>query len=195
MLFSIAFIEKKDSKDSFMETAKDGKEKASFNELPLCGDYDMRIAADGSWYYQGGKINRPALPKLFATVLSRDDAGDFWLITPYERGRVTVDDAPFTAVEMIREGSGKAAKVRFRTNLDDEVLVSQSNPLRVEIDPETEEPRPYVLVRDKLEALILRSVFYHLVDVAEEWEIDGTTSLGIWSSGCFFPIDQHRDSF
>ncbi len=178
-----------------METAKDGKEKAAFKELPLCGDYDIRIAADGSWYYQGGKINRPALPKLFATVLSRDEAGDFWLITPYERGRVRVDDAPFTAVEMNQAGTGKETHFSFRINLDQEVVLGPENPLRVEIDSKTQEPRPYLLVKDRLEALVLRSVFYHLVDCAVEETINGKGQLGIWSSGQFFPIDQHQGSF
>jgi uncharacterized protein len=178
-----------------MEAAKDGKEKAAFKEMPLCGDYDIRIAADGSWFYQGSRINRPALPKLFATVLSRDDGGDFWLITPYERGRVVVDDAPFTVVEMNKSGEGLRSVFTLRTNLDHEIVLGPDNPIRVEIDPETEEPRPYVLVKEKLEALVLRSVFYHLVDQAEEATIDGQPHIGIWSSGHFFPIDKHQSAF
>ena len=178
-----------------METAKKGNEKAGFDQLPLCGDYDIRIAADGSWFYQGGKINRPALPKLFATVLSRDEVGDFWLITPYERGRVKVDDAPFTVVEMTQIEQDGAPAIRLRTNLDDEIVIGSENPLRVEIDLESGEPRPYVLVRGRLEALVLRSVFYHLVEIAEEETIDGNSHLGLWSLGQFFPLDQHCPAF
>ena len=153
-------------------------------------DYDIRIASDGRWFYQGTVIERPALVKLFATVLSRDESGAYWLTTPAERGRIIVDDAPFTAVELtVSPGSGNDAKgavLTFRTNLDHRVEAGPEHPIRVAFDAETGEPRPYILVRSGLEALIVRSVYYEMVDHASE--VDGRT--GVWSNGAFFPLDQ-----
>lgn len=151
-------------------------------------DYDIRIAADGTWFYQGTPIHRLSLVKLFATVLSRDADGAYWLKTPAEQGRIIVDDAPFTAVELIVESGsgGEAAVLRFRTNLDHQVEAGPDHPLRVAFDAETGEPRPYILVRPGLEALIVRPVYYELVDLASE--VDGRT--GVWSDGTFFPLDQ-----
>ncbi len=150
-------------------------------------DYDIRIAADGTWFYQGTPIHRLSLVKLFATVLSRDADGVYWLKTPAEQGRIIVDDAPFTAVELtIEPGGGDAVVLRFRTNLDAEVEAGPDHPLRVAFDAETGEPRPYILVRPGLEALIVRSVYYELVDHA--CAVDGRT--GVWSNGTFFPLDQ-----
>ena len=153
-------------------------------------EYDIRIAADGTWFYLGTPINRPALVKLFATVLQRDEAGDYWLITPAERGRITVDDVPFTAVELDvvpgPQGAAGDTILVFRTNLDHRIEAGRDHPIRVSFDAETGEPRPYILVKPGLEALIVRSVYYHLVDHA--MEADGRT--GVWSHGTFFPLDQ-----
>jgi hypothetical protein len=154
----------------------------------MCGDIDIRIARDGTWHYMGSPIGRMPLVKLFASVLERDESGDFWLITPAEMCRIRVDDAPFVAVDMTVEGSGRDRRVGFRTNLDENVIAGRDHPIRVDIDPDTSEPAPYVLVRDGLEALISRSVFYDLVEIAEETEIDGAAALGIWSDGQFFAI-------
>ncbi len=151
-----------------------------------CRDYQMRIARDGAWYHQGGRIDRMALVKLFSTVLKRDEAGDFWLVTPVERGRIEVEDAPFVAVELQTKGSGKTRIVKMRTNLDHWVTVDADHPIRVAEDPDSGEPAPYVLVRDNLEALIGRAVFYELADLAEE-SSDGSV-LGIWSNGVFFAL-------
>ncbi len=156
--------------------------------LPSCGDFDIRIATDGTWYYRGSPIGRKPLVKLFATVLRRDDAGDFWLVTPVERGRVTVDDAPFVAVEMSAQGRGKAQVLSFRTNVDHWVEAGSEHPIRIAETPESGEPRPYILVRDGLEALILRPVFYHLVDAAVEERHHGRNAMGVWSNGTFFPL-------
>ncbi len=153
-------------------------------------DYDIRIASDGTWFYRGSPIARLALVKLFATVLSRDEEGAYWLTTPAERGRITVDDAPFTAVELTR-ASGPDVEagnriLSFRSNLDHQVDAGPDNPIRVAFDAESGAPRPYILVRPGLEALILRPVYYELVDHA--CEVDGRT--GVWSNGTFFPLDQ-----
>jgi hypothetical protein len=157
-----------------------------------CRDYQMRIARDGAWFHQGGRIDRMALVKLFSTVLRRDEAGDYWLVTPVERGRIEVEDAPFVAVELRTEGSGAARIVRLRTNLDHWVTVDADHPIRVAENPDTGEPAPYVLVRDNLEALIGRAVFYELVDLAQQQDdgADGADGavLGVWSAGAFFAL-------
>ena len=154
----------------------------------LCGDIDMRIGRDGTWFYHGSPIGRKPLVKLFAGVLHRDDDGDYWLETPVEKCRIRVDDAPFTAVEMFVDGAGSDQRISFRTNLDENVLADASHPIRVAVDMETSEPSPYVWLRDGLEALIVRAVFYDLVELGDEAEIDGETVLGVWSCGQFFSI-------
>jgi hypothetical protein len=158
-----------------------------FSQLPSCGDFDMRIGRDGTWFYRGSPIGRKPLVKLFSTVLRREN-GEFWLVTPVERGRILVDDAPFVAVEVEAAGEGQNRKLTFRTNVDDMVTVDATHPIRVDHDPATGEPRPYVTVRDGLEARILRPVYYHLVEMGEFAEIEGAELLGVWSSGGFFPL-------
>jgi len=153
-------------------------------EPVLCGDLDMRIAKDGSWHYRGSPIGRLALVKLFASVLRREDDGQYWLVTPAERGRVLVEDAPFTAVEVTAHGSGHDRRLVFRSNLDEEATAGDDHPIRVETDPASGTPRPYILIRDRLEARILRPVFYHLVELGE---VEGDR-FGVWSSGRFFPL-------
>jgi hypothetical protein len=160
----------------------------------MCGDIDMRIARDGTWHYMGSPIGRPALVRLFASVLKRDESGDFWLVTPAEMCRIRVDDAPFTAVEMTVRGNGPDRTLEFRTNVDEKVTAGPENPLRVETDPATGEPSPYIYLRDGLEALIARAVFYDLVDLAEERETDKGTALGVWSGGAFFEIGTMDDA-
>lgn len=153
-----------------------------------CPDYPFRIARDGTWYYHGTPIDRKELCKLFSSVLRRDAKGNFYLVTPVEQGRIEVEDAPFTAVEAIVTGSERDRTVTFRTNLDHMVTAGSEHPIRVAEDPETGEPSPYVLVRDGLEALILRPQFYELVELCEE-RVDGDeTVLGLWSDGVFFEL-------
>jgi len=157
--------------------------------------YEIHIARDGTWYYHGSPIGRPALVKLFATVLRRDEAGDYWLVTPAERGRITVEDAPFVAVAVEITGEGRDQALTFRTNLDHQVTADAEHPLRVVTDPVTGAPSPYILVRNNLEARINRPVFYELVnraglrDSAEQPEQGaGASEIGIWSKGTFFPL-------
>ena len=152
-----------------------------------CGDFGIRILRDGTWLYHGSPITRKPLVKLFSTVLRRESDG-YWLVTPVERGRILVDDAPFTAVEMTIEGSGRAQRVSFRTNLDDTVTADAAHPLRVALAPATGEPSPYIEVRNGLEALIVRSVYYELVERGEPRIVDGEESYGIWSAGTFFRL-------
>ncbi len=149
----------------------------------FCGDLDMRIARDGTWFYLGTPIGRPELVRLFSTIL-RKDGEDYYLVTPVEKVGITVDDAPFVAVDFEVEGSGKDQTLTFETNVGDFATAGPDHPIRVERDAETGEPSPYVLIRANLEALIDRKSFYRLVDIGAHH--DGW--FGIWSGGEFFPI-------
>jgi hypothetical protein len=153
-----------------------------------CGHFDISIARDGTWYYRGSPIGRLALARLFSTVLRREADGSFWLQTPAERGRITVEDAPFVAVELTRRGDGRQQELIFRTNLDDTVAADAAHPLRVVNNPATAEPNPYILVRDGLEARLNRPVFYELVELGREERVGDATLFGVWSKGEFFPI-------
>ena len=153
----------------------------------FCGDIDMRIARDGTWYYLGTPIGRKPMVKLFSTIIRRD-GDDYFLITPVEKVGIKVDDAPFVAVTLEVEGQGEAQVLRFSTNVEEQVVANDEHPLRVVIDPLTQEPAPYILVRHNLEALIHRNVFYQLVELARTRQIDGQNWLGVWSCGVFFPI-------
>lgn len=153
----------------------------------FCGAIDMRIARDGTWYYLGTPIGRKPMVKLFSTIIRRD-GDDYFLITPVEKVGITVDDAPFVAVTLQVDGEGEQQVLRFTSNVDDEISAGVEHPLRVELDPLTEEPSPYLLVRTNLEALVHRNVFYQLVELAVPRQIDGQSWLGVWSGGVFFPI-------
>lgn len=150
----------------------------------FCGNIDMRIRRDGSWDYMGTPINRQRMVKLFSSILRRDK-DDFFLVTPVEKVGIKVDDAPFVAVEMDIKGDD----IVFRTNLDDYVKAGIDNPIRVSVDDRTGEPSPYVLVRDNLEALISRSVYYELAQNAQE----ENGRYGVWSDGVFFALDGLED--
>ena len=149
----------------------------------FCGDLDMRIARDGTWFYLGTPIGRPELVKLFSSILKKED-GKYFLVTPVEKVGITVDDAPFLAVDFEVEGEGADQVLTFVTKTDDVAVAGPDHPIRVTRDPETGEPSPYVLVRTNLEALIDRKSFYRLVDLGAHH--DGW--FGLWSSGEFFPV-------
>ena len=153
-----------------------------------CGHFDIRIARDGTWYYHDSPIGRRPLVRLFSTVLRREADGTYWLVTPVERGRITVEDAPFVALELAVEGEGRGQSLIFRTNVDDIVAADGTHPLRVANHPETGEPHPYILVRDGLEARVSRSVFYELVALGSEERVGDETLYGVWSKGEFFPL-------
>jgi uncharacterized protein len=151
-------------------------------------DINMEIRADGSWWHEGDRINRERLVKLFSRILRKDKDGSVWLVTPYEQVIVHVADAPFLAVRVERAGeAGPQQTLAFVTNLGDVTLAGPDAPLRVETDPETGEPSPYVLVRGQLEAKLARPVFYELANLAEPAP-DGSDTLGVWSQGVFFPL-------
>ncbi|KNG93768.1 proteophosphoglycan precursor [Pseudaestuariivita atlantica] len=148
----------------------------------------MRIARDGTWFYLGTPIGRPELVRLFSTIL-RKDGDAYFLVTPVEKVGITVDDAPFVAVDFEVSGEGEDQVLTFETNVGDTVTAGPSAPIRVERDAETGEPSPYVLVRANLEALIDRKSFYRLVEIGTHH--DGW--FGLWSGGSFFPIIPSED--
>jgi hypothetical protein len=147
----------------------------------------MRIARDGTWFYRDSPIGRLALVKLFASVLRREPDGCYWLVTPAERGRIDVEDAPFLAVDLTVQGQGREQQLIFRTNLDDIVTAGPDHSLRVETTARGE-PAPYILVRDDLEARLARSVFYDLVELGKPELIGETSQFGVWSRGRFFQL-------
>ncbi len=154
-----------------------------------CETFDIRIASDGTWFYHGSPITRKPLVKLLASVLRRDPAGAHWLITPAEKGRIQVDDAAFVAVELTVAGALHDQQLIFRTNVDEIVSAGSEHHIRVSVDGTTGAPRPYLAVRDGLEALIARPVFYQRVELGvEERQPDGTAAFGVWSGGRFFPL-------
>jgi uncharacterized protein len=151
-------------------------------------DIRMEIRADGSWWHEGGRFTRERMVKLFSRILRKDEDGQTYLVTPYEKVIVHVEDAPFLAVRVDRRGEpGPDQELTFTTNLDYETTAGPDAPLRVETGAATGEPAPYVLVRGRLEAKLTRPVFYELVDLAVPAP-DGTDRLGVWSRGEFFPL-------
>lgn len=153
-----------------------------------CGDIDMRIAVDGTWFYLGTPIGRPALVRLFSTILKREDSGRFVLVTPVEKVGIKVEDAPFIAVRVDAAGEGQRQRLNFMTNVGDVMIAGREHPIRVEFHGSEREPRPYILVRGKLEARISRAVFYELVNLAEERKTASGRELGVWSDGVFFSL-------
>jgi uncharacterized protein len=149
----------------------------------ICGDFDLRIRHDGTWLYRGAPIARAALVKLFASVLRREPDGSYWLVTPYERGRVAVDDAPFVAVDVDFVEENGVSRAVFRTNLDENVAAGPLHPITL-VSAGDGSQIPHVMVRAGLEARVARAAFYRLVDAA-------TTEgehIGIWSDGIFFRL-------
>lgn len=160
---------------------------------PFSGDLDIRVAADGSWHYLGSPIARQPLVKLFSSILRREADGRYYLVTPVEKVGITVEDAPFVAVEMKISGDGMDQVIGFRTNVDDTVVVDERHRLRFAQDPGGEALKPYVLVRAGLEALVNRAVFYDLVDAGTTHEVDGEPWYGVWSRGHFFAMSKAAD--
>lgn len=167
------------------------KEAAAGRRLPpverwnpaFCGEIDIRIARDGTWFHLGTPIGRKEIVRLFSTILRREDE-DYFLVTPAEKLRIRVDDAPFMAVLMDRQGEGQAQRLVFTTNVGDEVVAGEQNRIRVGTEPAG--PAPYVHVRRGLDARISRNVFYQLADIAVPGEDEGI--MGVWSQGTFFAL-------
>lgn len=161
---------------------------------PFCGDLDMRIARDGTWFYLGTPIGRMPLVKLFASVLRREDDGKYLLVTPVEKVGIRVDDVPFVGVELdkIRLDDGLVA-LTLRTNVDDVVVISQDHPLRFHIDDETGGLTPYCRIRGRLDARLGRPLLYQLAEFGEETVVDGEDWFGVFSCEQFFPMMRMRD--
>jgi hypothetical protein len=153
---------------------------------PDCGDIDMRIAADGTWFYCGSPIGRAPLVQLFASVLRREGER-YVLVTPVEKVGITVDDAPFLAVGMLLESEAEQPRLKFRTNVEDLVTVDSEHPLRFEHGA-SDGLKPYVRVRDDLWALVKRALFYDLVDLGRIERVVNEDWFGVRSCGLFFPI-------
>jgi hypothetical protein len=151
---------------------------------PYCGDIGMKIRSDGVWLYQGSPIGRMPLVKLFARVLRKDGDGKHYLVTPAEKVDVDVADAPFLAVEMEVQGSGREQALTFRTNVDDIVTAGAAHPLRFAVESHSKGLKPYLRVRGRLEALVTRALYYDLVELA----VDEGDRFGVWSGGVFFAM-------
>lgn len=162
---------------------------------PFCGDIDMRIAADGTWFYMKTPIGRPALVQLFSSVLKRED-DKYFLVTPVEKVGIVVDDAPFVAVELKIHDRGENRVLEFRTNAEEWIACDRDHPLRFDPEPATGGLKPYLHVRRDLWAKVTRALFYDLVALGEEREIDGRAMFGIASGREFFvmaPADDLRE--
>jgi len=153
---------------------------------PYCGDSGMRIAADGTWFHQGAVITRPALVRLFSTILRKDDEG-FMLVTPVEKLSIAVDDAPFAAVLMEASGNGAQMRLTFTTNVGDKVTAGPDHGLRFSPDAKTGAPIPYLHVRKGLEAKLARPVYYAMVELA----VTQGSDFGVWSDGVYFVMGRN----
>ena len=171
-----------------LEDTEDGQRPVEKWNPENCGDMDMVIKADGSWWHEGSRITRRGLVGLFASILRKDEDGETYLVTPVEKIKIKVERAPFLAVRADIEGEGETQRIFFTTNLDEVVEAGPDNPIRVETDNETLEPAPYVTIRGRLEASLNRPVFYELVEQAVERQTKDGQQLGIWAGGVFFPL-------
>ncbi len=155
---------------------------------PFCGDIDMLIAKDGSWFHEGKPIRRPAMVKLFSSILKFEAPSSYFLVTPVEKVGIRVEDCPFFVSLMEVVGSGRDQVIRFTTTTEEVVNAGPDNPLMVEVNSDGE-PHPIIHIRSGLNGLINRAVFYRLVELACEEEFEGDSKLGVWSSGQFFPFN------
>ncbi|MBA8900571.1 hypothetical protein FHW17_001448 [Phyllobacterium sp. P30BS-XVII] len=154
----------------------------------FCGDLDMEIKADGTWFYMGTPIGRAPLVRLFSTVLRKDADGKTYLVTPVEKVGIRIADAHFIAVELNVSGEGDDQVMTFRSNVGDIIEAGADHPLRFVIDPDNGGLKPYLLVRGRLEALLARPVMYELVSHGEDMVIDGKSMFAVRSKGAIFPI-------
>lgn len=154
---------------------------------PFCGDLDMEIRRDGTWWYLGTPMSRMGLVKLFSSII-RKDGDQYFLVTPVEKVGIRVVDAPFVAVDFSAEGADRDQVLTFTTQVDDTADAGADHPIRVVRDPETGEPSPYIHIRANLEALIDRKTFYRLIDICTHEDHEGESWFGLWSGGQFFPI-------
>ena len=171
-----------------LEDTEDGQRPVEKWNPDYCGEMDMLIKADGSWWHEGSRITRRGLIDLFASILRKDEDGETYLVTPVEKIKIEVERGHFVAVRVDVEGEGEAQRVFFTTNLDEVIEAGEQNPIRVETDSVTLEPAPFVTVRGRLEASLNRPVFYELVEKAVERDTPEGKQLGIWAGRQFFPL-------
>ena len=157
----------------------------------FCGDIDMKIMRNGKWFYMGTEIKRPAMVKLFSGILRLDSDNCYYLVTPVEKVRISVEDAPFIATSLISEKKDNINHLYFITNVNEKILLTKNNPLEIKINNTTEEPSPYIFVRKNLKALISRSVFYELIELATKKNIDGKDCLVLASAGEVFKLYEY----
>lgn len=160
---------------------------------PYCGDIDMRIASDGTWFHEGKPIRRQAMVQLFSSILKKEK-NNFYLVTPVEKVGIQVEDQPFLAVGLESDGNGKEAVLQFTLNTGESVTADASHRIHVQINPTSGEPHPCLHVRDGLEALLARTVFYQLVEIAvpDQADEDAESGLiGVWSCGEYFPLGSY----
>ena len=157
----------------------------------FCGDIDMKIMRNGKWFYMGTEIKRPAMVKLFSGILRLDSDNFYYLVTPVEKVRISVEDAPFIATSLISENKDNINHLYFITNVNEKILLTKNNPLEIKINNITEEPSPYIFVRKNLKALISRSVFYELIELATKKNIDGKDCLVLASAGEVFKLYEY----
>ena len=157
----------------------------------FCGDIDMKIMRNGKWFYMGTEIKRPAMVKLFSGILRLDSDNCYYLVTPVEKVRISVEDAPFIATSLISENKDNINHLYFITNVNEKILLTKNNPLEIKINNLTEEPSPYIFVRKNLKALISRSVFYELIELATKKNIDGKDCLVLTSAGEVFKLYEY----
>ncbi|MDX2101485.1 MAG: DUF1285 domain-containing protein [Alphaproteobacteria bacterium] len=167
---------------------RDGTSTKGEDATKACGVARFRIDRAGQWWHDGGLIRREGLVRLFAGILRREGE-EHWLVTPVERERVEVEEAAFLVTTLTTTGQGADRRIEVETNVGIRAVVGPNNPLRVETTPGTGEPRPYILIRNGVEARVVRSAFYHLVELAEECQ----GRLGVWSQGAFFPLGDPTD--
>ena len=159
-----------------------------------CGEIDIAIKRDGTWFHEGSPINRAQLVRLFSTVIRKDD-DDYFLVTPVEKLKIKVEDAPFIAVLMRVEGEGAAQRLIFTTNMGDEVVAGPDHQIEMRLNADTGEAAPYIHIRRGLDALIARAVFYDLAALGETRGVDDEAQFGVMSDGVFFPLGAATDEF
>ena len=157
-----------------------------------CGELDLTIKRDGLWIHEGTPIGRARLVRLFSTILRKDE-DDYYLVTPVEKLKITVEDAPFTAVLMRRVSESETPRLIFTTNVGDEIIAGPDHAIEMRLNDETGEEAPYIHVRRGLDALIVRAVFYDLVAFGQTHAVNGTNMFGVWSSDAFFPFGRAAD--
>ena len=160
----------------------------------FCGNLNIRIARDGSWFHDGSKITRPKLVKLFSSILKKEGT-KYFLVTPIEKIGIQVDDVPFLVNSMDATGLGRKQNLLFTTNIEESFLLGKKNRLRIEFNRHTNEPSPYVGVRRNLEALIDRKTFYRLIELGQTEDYKNDLWFGVWSNRTFFPIILQKDLF